>query len=93
MTGELLVLDVERWLDDLDDADRSVLARCRGPVLDVGCGPGRFVRAATELGIAALGIDIAATAVSLTRGGGGPAVLHDVFDPAPARGALVVGVC
>lgn len=84
--GELLVLDVERWLDDLDDADRSVLARCRGPVLDVGCGPGRFVRAATELGIPALGIDIAAAAVTLTRRAGVPALLHDVFDPAPADG-------
>jgi SAM-dependent methyltransferase len=84
--GALLVLDVERWLDDVDAADRSVLTLCHGPVLDVGCGPGRFVRAAGRLGIPALGIDIAATAVSLTRSSGGSALLRDVFDPAPAEG-------
>jgi len=84
--GQLLTLDVERWLDDLDEADEGVLARCRGPVLDVGCGPGRFVRAAAGLGIAALGIDVAATAVQLTRTAGGSAVLRDVFHPGPADG-------
>jgi SAM-dependent methyltransferase len=83
--GQFVDLDVDRWLADLDDADRSVLARSRGPVLDVGCGPGRFIRAATDLGLAALGIDIAATAVSLTRRRGGSAQLCDVFDPMLAQ--------
>jgi len=88
--GQLIELDIERWLADLDDADRSVLARCHGPVLDVGCGPGRFVRAATTLGLPSLGLDIAPTAVALTRRGGGTAIMRSVFDPAPAEGCWPV---
>lgn len=84
--GQLLDLDVPRWLDGLDEADRSVLARCEGAVLDVGCGPGRFVHAAAELGLPSLGLDIAATAVSLTRRRGGYALLRSVFDPMPGEG-------
>ncbi len=73
--GRLLTLDVARWLGAADDADRTVLDRCRGPVLDVGCGPGRLVCELNARGVAALGVDIAETAVALTRGQGfaGPA--------------------
>ncbi len=84
--GCLLELDVLRWLADVDDADRSVLSRCSGAVLDVGCGPGRFVRAATALGIPALGLDIAGTAVALSLRRGGPALMRSVFEAAPAEG-------
>jgi SAM-dependent methyltransferase len=84
--GQLLDLDVRRWLAGLDEADRSVMMRCTGAVLDVGCGPGRFVRAAAELGLPSLGLDIAATAVSMTRRRGGSALMRSVFDPAPAEG-------
>ena len=41
--GEIVELDVARWLAGADDADDTVLDRCTGPVLDIGCGPGRFV--------------------------------------------------
>ncbi|NEA07346.1 class I SAM-dependent methyltransferase, partial [Streptomyces sp. SID10692] len=41
--GWLLPLDVERWCSGAGSADLSALHRCEGPVLDVGCGPGRLV--------------------------------------------------
>jgi SAM-dependent methyltransferase len=84
--GRVLTLDVERWLAPADDVDATVLHRCQGPTLDVGCGPGRFVAALAERGIPALGLDIAETAVSLTRGRGLPAVLRCVFAPVPGEG-------
>lgn len=84
--GRTLRLDVAQWLGDIDDADETVLARCIGPVLDVGCGPGRFVTSLTNRGIATLGVDIAETAVALTRGQGMPALLRSVFADLPGEG-------
>ncbi|HEV7203956.1 MAG TPA: methyltransferase domain-containing protein [Jatrophihabitans sp.] len=84
--GRVIALDVARWLAGADDADRSVVDRCTGPVLDVGCGPGRFVSALNARGIAALGVDIAETAVALTRGQGFPALLRSVFGDLPGEG-------
>ncbi len=84
--GRALPLEVTRWLAPADSADQSVVSRCAGPVLDVGCGPGRFVRALAERGIAALGVDIADTAVTLTRALGVPALLRSVFDQIPGEG-------
>ena len=84
--GRVISLDVARWLAPVDDVDHSVLARCTGPVLDVGCGPGRFVAALGERGVAAMGLDIAETAVTLTRRQGLPAVLRSVFAPIPGEG-------
>jgi SAM-dependent methyltransferase len=84
--GRSLALDVARWLAVADASDHTVLARCVGPVLDVGCGPGRFVRALSELSIPCLGVDIAETAVVMTRGLGVPALLRNVFGPIPAEG-------
>lgn len=84
--GRVLPLDVARFLAPVNDADLSVVARCRGPVLDVGCGPGRFVSALAERGIPALGVDLAPTAVQLARGRGGSALRRDVFARLPGEG-------
>jgi SAM-dependent methyltransferase len=84
--GRLLTLDVARWLGAADSADLTVLDRCRGPVLDVGCGPGRLVSELNSRGIAALGVDIAETAVALTRAQGFPALLRSVFADLPGEG-------
>ena len=81
-----LTLDLGRWAGPVDDADESVLARCVAPVLDVGCGPGRFVLALAQRGQAALGVDITRAAVALTRRRGVPALHRDVFDRAPGEG-------
>jgi SAM-dependent methyltransferase len=84
--GRTIELDVTRWLAAADDVDRTVLARCTGPTLDVGCGPGRFVAALLEQGVSALGVDIAETAVRLARRRGLPTVHRSVFEPVPGGG-------
>ncbi len=66
--------------------DDSVVGRCRGATLDVGCGTGRFVRALHAAGVPALGIDISARAVSLARLQGGAAVHQDIFAISPDLG-------
>ncbi|SHH61033.1 Methyltransferase domain-containing protein [Jatrophihabitans endophyticus] len=86
VTGRSLRFDVARWLAPVDAADATVLDRCAGPVLDVGCGPGRFVASLTARGAVALGVDIAETAVALTRGQGSPALLRSVFADLPGEG-------
>lgn len=77
---------LDRWLGPCDAADRTVLERCEGPVLDVGCGPGRLVTALHRAGVVALGIDVSDVAVDLTRRNGGQALHRDVFAPVPAEG-------
>ncbi|MFE0509096.1 class I SAM-dependent methyltransferase [Streptomyces sp. NPDC058964] len=85
-TAELLPLDVERWCAAPDTADMDVLRRCTGPVLDVGCGPGRLVAALAARGVPALGVDISPAAVARTRRHGGAALRRSVFDPLPREG-------
>lgn len=84
--GWLLPLAVERWCAPPDAADRTVLARCRGSVLDIGCGPGRLVAALAGRNVRALGIDVTAEAVLRATRAGGPALLRSVFDPLPDEG-------
>jgi SAM-dependent methyltransferase len=79
-------LDVDRWRRPADGADDGVVARCRGPVLDVGCGPGRIVAALAARGVPALGVDVAAVAVSLARRTGALALHRDVFARIPGEG-------
>lgn len=84
--GWLLPLEVERWCARADAADRQVLDRCEGAVLDVGCGPGRLVVELAERGRAALGIDVSEEAVAHTVRLGVPALRRSVFEPLPGEG-------
>jgi SAM-dependent methyltransferase len=84
--GRRLPLDVARWCAGPDAADRTVLGRCAGSVLDIGCGPGRMVNALARDEHPALGIDTAPAAVARTREGGGPALLRSVFQELPGEG-------
>ena len=43
-------LDVSAW-SSMSSADELIVSRCEGPVLDIGCGPGRFVEALASRGI------------------------------------------
>ncbi|MGW0699840.1 class I SAM-dependent methyltransferase [Streptomyces sp. NPDC002867] len=83
--GWLLPLEVERWCADADTADESVLARCSGAVLDIGCGPGRLVTALAERGHRALGVDVSPAAVRRTVRRGGMALCRSVFEPLPGE--------
>jgi SAM-dependent methyltransferase len=84
--GRALPLQVSRWCGAPDAVDEEMLGHCRGPVLDVGCGPGRLTVALTERGIPALGVDISRAAVARTRRAGAPALRRSVFDPLPGQG-------
>lgn len=84
--GWLLPLEVERWCAEPDAADGTVLARCTGPVLDIGCGPGRLVAALARLGRPVLGVDVTPEAVARTVRSGGSALCRSVFDPLPGEG-------
>ena len=79
------LLDAAQW-GRLTEADEVVVSRCEGPVLDVGCGPGRFVEALACAGIPALGVDLSREAVRQTRGRGGFALLRDVHERVPGEG-------
>ncbi|WP_435866688.1 class I SAM-dependent methyltransferase [Streptomyces yokosukanensis] len=81
-----LPLDVERWCAPPDAADTSVLRRCTGSVLDVGCGPGRMVAALAARGVPALGVDLSRDAVKRTRRSGGAAIRRSAFDRLPGEG-------
>jgi SAM-dependent methyltransferase len=79
-------LDVAVWCRSYVPGDRSLLAGCAGPTLDVGCGPGRLTAALNRLGRPALGIDISAAAVDLARARGAIAIRRNVFTPVPGHG-------
>ncbi|MFE9186518.1 methyltransferase domain-containing protein [Micromonospora haikouensis] len=85
-SGGELRFDPTVWCRDTTAGDSTLLARCTGPTLDVGCGPGRLTGALIAAGRPALGIDISATAVRLARGRGAVALQRDVFDPVPGTG-------
>lgn len=84
--GDALTLEPARWHGPVTTAERALLATLRGPVLDVGCGPGRIVEAAIRNGVVALGVDPAPAAVALARQRGCPVLQRSVFDALPGEG-------
>jgi len=87
--GRAVPLQVSRWCGPPDAADEELLRSCRGPVLDVGCGPGRLTAALAGQGIPALGVDISRAAVARARQAGAVALHRSVFDPLPGEGRWV----
>lgn len=79
------LLDVRRW-QQMDAADEVLAARCEGPVLDVGCGPGRFVEFLAAAGRAALGVDISTVAAAQTAARGAAVLTRSVGDRLPGEG-------
>ena len=85
--GRRVVLPVGSWNGGVElPGDRSLLGRCWGPTLDVGCGPGRLLVALGVRGVPAAGIDPSEEAVALARRAGGTAVCRSVFAPLPGEG-------
>jgi SAM-dependent methyltransferase len=84
--GTALVLPIERYLAPPDATDEKLLEGLRGPVLDVGCGPGRHLRALANRGVFALGVDLSPVAVELAIVHGVRAIVGDIFDEVPGDG-------
>ena len=84
--GTLRPLASSRWLGPARGADLALLDRARGPVLDVGCGPGRLLVELQHRRVPALGIAVAPAAVRLTRRAGAVALRRCVFEPLPGFG-------
>ena len=82
----VLPLEAMRWSASADEVDQLVVSRCQGPVLDLGCGPGRMVQALNEAGVPALGVDMSAIAVQETRSRGALAIQSSLADRLPAEG-------
>ncbi|HEV6954789.1 MAG TPA: methyltransferase domain-containing protein [Promicromonospora sp.] len=79
-------VDVDAWTAEQDAVDEAIVALCEGPVLDVGCGPGRFAAALAARGVPALGIDVSRAAVRRARERGAVALLRAVEGPVPGEG-------
>lgn len=95
--GKLSVLDVsgsvpavhyrvQDWLVAANDFEKSLLAEVEGPLLDIGCGPGRMLLAAEELGLTAYGVDSSPLAVARARTQGATVYQQSVFDLMPDEG-------
>lgn len=81
------ILDVSDYLAPATVDERRALDETAGPLLDVGCGPGRIVHAAIDAGRLALGIDISRAAVARATADGLPILHRSVFDPLPSEGS------
>jgi SAM-dependent methyltransferase len=84
--GEVRPLASHRWYGDVDPTERSELELSTGPVLDVGCGPGRVVVDCARRGIPSLGVDPAPSAARLARQRGATVLQRSVFDRLPGEG-------
>jgi SAM-dependent methyltransferase len=84
--GTVAPVALARWLAPADQTDEILLSAIRGPVLDVGCGPGRHLHALARRGVFALGVDLSPVAVGLARDRGGRAIVGSIFDEVPGAG-------
>ncbi|ROS72066.1 bifunctional 2-polyprenyl-6-hydroxyphenol methylase/3-demethylubiquinol 3-O-methyltransferase UbiG [Cellulomonas sp. PhB143] len=84
--AEARPLDVSTWSAPPSAVDEMILARCEGPVLDIGCGPGRLAAALGRRGVPCLGIDVSPRAVHEARSRGAMALRRAVERPLPGEG-------
>jgi SAM-dependent methyltransferase len=84
--GTMLPLPLDRYLGPPDSTDERLLRGLRGPVLDVGCGPGRHLHALAAQGVFALGVDLSPVAVAVARGRGTRAIVASIFEELPGGG-------
>lgn len=84
--GHRIDLEVGRWRLEPDAVELDLLRSLVGPVLDVGCGPGRIPAALAAQGRVALGIDPAPRAAVEATRRGAPVLRRSVFEPLPGEG-------
>lgn len=85
-TGEILGGNGVPWSGPATAEDELILDRAVGPILDIGCGPGRHVLALARRGETVLGLDVTPAAVHLARTRGANVVEGCIFGPVPATG-------
>ncbi len=85
-SGALAALPLHVWTSAETPGDAGLLGRCRGPVLDVGCGPGRLAAGLMARGVPALGVDICSSAVAMARARGATALIRSVYERLPGEG-------
>ncbi len=86
-TGLEAPLQMERWAGRASADDHLLFVdRCAGPTIDLGCGPGRLVRALLERGVNTVGVDSSPEAVRLAHAHGLPVLRRNIFDPVPREG-------
>ncbi len=84
--GTIVRLEMTRWMSEPSAAERHVLGRAPGPVLDVGCGPGRHALALARSGRLVLGVDASQSAIDIARRKGAPVLLRSIFERMPGAG-------
>jgi SAM-dependent methyltransferase len=84
--GVVRHLPVEEWSAAPSSEELTLLQSIHGPVLDVGCGPGRLVAALAEMGTPALGVDASPAAIETARRLGAPVLQRSVFEALPCEG-------
>lgn len=84
--GTAQPLAVDEWTAPATPAELHLLTSLHGPVLDLGCGPGRLVVALGELGIPAMGVDASLQAVRRARTRGAQVLHYSIFDRLPREG-------
>ena len=90
--GIVVADNCQRWLGEAAAEDERLLDQAVGPVLDIGCGPGRHVLALARRGVDCLGIDVTPSAVRLARSRGATVVEGSIFDPVPRAGIWATGL-
>ncbi|MGI8807996.1 MAG: methyltransferase domain-containing protein [Acidimicrobiales bacterium] len=85
-TGDTLEMDLTRWHDPATAEEQELLATVDGPVVDLGCGPGRLVVELAAQRVPALGVDSSASAIALARARGATVLQQDLFGPFPGEG-------
>ncbi|MBS2964735.1 DUF2064 domain-containing protein [Actinocrinis puniceicyclus] len=85
-SGAVFHLDVAKYAAAPDETDSSLLDRCTGPTLDIGCGPGRLAAELARRGVPSLGVDVTPVALLIARAAGATALRRSVFDRLPGEG-------
>lgn len=84
--GATRLLPTADWGAPARPEELALLRALPGPVLDLGCGPGRLVAALAEMGTPALGVDASPIAIESARRLGAPVLQRSIFDALPGEG-------